>query len=65
METQKINNDTLYVEEMQKSHRLTRRIEELENESLMAQTLAQAKEKIWANISQAITKDWPSIQIIF
>lgn len=34
METHKIKNDTLYVEEMQKSHRLTRRIEELENESL-------------------------------
>lgn len=30
----------------------------------MAQTLAQAKEKIWAYISQAITEVWPSIHII-
>jgi len=65
MEAQKIKNDTLYVEEMQKTHKLTGKIEELENESLMAQTLAQAKENIWADISQAITEVWPSIQIIF
>ena len=31
----------------------------------MAQTLAQAKESIWVDISQAITEVWPSIQIIF
>lgn len=37
----------------------------MENESLMAQTLAQAKENIWADISQAIAKVWPSVQIIF
>ena len=65
METQKIKTDTLYVEEMQKTHRLTRKIQELEDESLMAQTLAQAKENIWADIIQAITKFCPSIQIIF
>ena len=37
----------------------TRRIEELENESLMAHTLAQAKENIWVDISQAIIEVWP------
>lgn len=31
----------------------------------MAQNLAQAKEKIWVDIDQAITKIWPSIQIMF
>ena len=65
VETQKIKNDTLYVEEMQKTHKLTKNIEEFENESLMAQTFAQAKENIWPDISQAITEVWPSIQIIF
>lgn len=50
---------------MQKSHRLNRRIEEFQSQSLMAQTLAQAKESIWEDISQSITEVWPSIQIIF
>lgn len=31
----------------------------------MAQTLAQAKERIWVDINHAITNVWPSIQIIF
>jgi len=31
----------------------------------MAHTIAQAKERIWADISQAIVEIWPSIQIIF
>jgi len=31
----------------------------------MAQTLAQAKESIWADISHAIAEVWPSFQIIF
>lgn len=65
LETQKMKNDTLYLEEMQKTHRLTKKIQELQDESLMAQTLAQAKENIWADISQAITEVWPFIQIIF
>jgi len=65
LEAQKIKNDTLYVEEMKNTHRLNRRIEELQSESLMAQTLAQSKENIWVDIGQSITKVWPSIQIIF
>ena len=58
----KINNS--YVAELQKSHRLTHRIEFLESDSVMAQTLAQAKENTRVDINQAITEIWPSIQII-
>ena len=53
------------MEEMQKSHRLGLKVHKLESELLMADTLAQAKEIIWTEISQAMTKVWPSIQIIF
>ena len=31
----------------------------------MANTLAQAKESIWTEISKEMTEVWPSIQIIF
>lgn len=65
LETRKIKNETLYVEEMQNTDRFTRRIEDLESGSLRAQILAQAKENIWADIGQAITEVWPSIQFIF
>lgn len=47
LETQKIKNDTLYMEEMQKSHGLGLKVQKLESELLMADTLAQAKESIW------------------
>jgi len=53
------------VEEMQKSHQLTKKIDQLENQSLMADTLAQAKERIWVDINHAITKVLPSIKVIF
>ena len=34
LEAQKINNDTLYVEEMHKTHMLNRRIEEFQSDSM-------------------------------
>ena len=51
LETQKIKNDTLYMEEMQKYHRLGLKVQKLESELLMVDTLAQAKGSIWAYIS--------------
>lgn len=49
---------------MQNTHRLAKKVEELENELLMSQTLAQSKENIWADISQATIEVWPPIKII-
>lgn len=65
LESQKVKNDTLYVEEMQKSHRQELRVKQLESKSLMADTLAQDKEDVWLDINHSITEVWPSIQIIF
>ena len=65
LETQKIKNDTLYMVEMHKSHILGLKTKNLESEYLMEDTLAQAKENIWIDISQSMTEVWTSIQIIF
>lgn len=65
LESQKVKNDTLYVEEMQKSQRLGLKVKQLERKTLMAETLAQDKEDIWLDISHSITEVWSSIQIIF
>ncbi len=43
LESQKVKNDTLYVEEMKKSHRLELKVKQLESKTLMVDTLAQAK----------------------
>ena len=43
---QKIKIDNAYVAEIKKSHRLTQIIYTLENESAMAQTIAQEKKNI-------------------
>lgn len=37
----------------------------MKNDSLIAETLSQAKEKIWVDINASLTKLWPSIEIIF
>lgn len=65
LELQKVQNDTLYLQEMQKTHKLELKIQKLESESLMANTLAHAKEIIWTKTSQSMIEIWPSIQIIF
>ena len=41
------------------------RLQKLERESTIGQTLAQAKEIIWADIINSINEIWPCIQIIF
>jgi len=53
------------VAELQKTHQLNLKIEQLHSESIMGHSIAQAKENIWTKIGEAITKIWPSIQIIF
>jgi len=40
-------------------------IEKYENESLIAHTLAETKEKIWIGINSTMTKLWASIQFSF
>jgi len=57
--------DNVYLAELQKAHRLTQRIEFLENQSVIGDTITQAKESIWMEINEAITDIWPSIEIIF
>ena len=56
----KLKIDNVYLAELQKTHKLTQKIEQLQNESIMAQTLAQAKEHIWVEINEAMTEIWPS-----
>ena len=65
LELQKVKNDTKYLEEMQKTHKLQLKIQKLESESLMVDTLAHAKESIWTKNSQSMIDVCPSIQIIF
>lgn len=61
LQEQKIKIDNAYVAEIQKSHMLTERIDTLENESTISQTLSQAKENIWKDINECMTYLWPSI----
>jgi hypothetical protein len=51
--------------EMHKSQRLKQQLQQLQKETVMAKTLAQAKDNIWVDINKSMTKIWPSIQIIF
>ena len=46
LESQKIRNYNLLVEELQKTHQLALKVKELETESLMAATLGEAKKNI-------------------
>jgi len=46
LQERKLKNDNSYIAELQKSHRLAQRIEFLESESVMVQTLVRAKENI-------------------
>lgn len=55
----------MYVLDLQKTHNSTQRIELLENESAMAQIIAQLKENIWIDINEAMTEIFPAIEIIF
>jgi hypothetical protein len=48
--------------EMHKSQRLS---QQLQKETVMAKTIAQAKENIWVDIIKSMVEIWPSIQIIF
>jgi hypothetical protein len=52
-------------EEMHKSQRLSQQLQQLEKETAMEKTLAQAKENIWVDINKSMSEIWPSIQIIF
>ena len=51
--------------EMHKSQRLSQKLQQLEKETAMEKTLAQAKENIWVDIKKSMSKIWPLIQIIF
>ena len=61
----KLKIDNVYVLVLQKAHRLNKRIKVLENEYVMAQTMAPTKEKFCAKINEAMTEILPSIEIIF
>lgn len=65
LQEQKIKTNKAYLPELQKSHRLSQRIETFENESVISQTIAQAKESIQLDINESMTNLWPSIEIIF
>lgn len=65
LEEKKLNINNLYLVDLQNIHRLTQRIEQLENESAMVQTTAQKKENIWVEVNKTMTEIWPSKEIIF
>ena len=50
---------------MQKSQRLLEKLQKVERDTSIGQTLAKSKENIWMNILDSINEIWPSIQIIF
>jgi hypothetical protein len=50
---------------MHKSQRLSQQLQQLDKETSMEKTLAQAKENIWVDINKSMSEIWPSIQIIF
>jgi hypothetical protein len=47
--------------EMHKSQRLSQQLHQLGKETAMENTLAQAKENIWVDISKSMSQIWPSI----
>lgn len=61
----KIKIDNLYVAKLQKTHQLTQKIQQMQSESVMDHFLAKAKEYLWADIIESVTRTWPSILIIY
>jgi hypothetical protein len=51
--------------EMHKSQRLSQQLQQLQKETVMEKTLAQAKENISVDFIKSMSEIWPSIQIIF
>lgn len=51
--------------EVQKTKRLSERLQNLEKELTLKDPLAQAKQILWANIIDLVNDIWPSIQVIF
>ena len=52
-------------EEMHKSQRLSQQLQQIHKETVMENTLAQAKENICVDINKSMLEIWPSIHIIF
>jgi hypothetical protein len=40
-------------------------IQQLQKQTVMGKTLAEAKENIWMDISKSINEIWPMVQIMF
>jgi len=51
--------------EVQKSQKLLERLQKVEKDTTIGQTLAQAKEAIWMDILNSMNEIWPCNQIIF
>ena len=65
LEVQKAKAEASCVTKLQKSQRLLEKLQKVERDTSIGQTLAQAKETIWMNILDSMNEIWPSIQIIF
>ena len=65
LEVQKAKVEAAWVTEMKKSQRLLEKLQKVERDTSIGQTLAQAKEIIWINVLDSMNEIWPSIQIIF
>ena len=61
----KIKVDNAYLVEVKRKFRSIKQLDRYENELVIAQTLSEAKEKIWIDINSTMTELQTSIQIIF
>jgi len=51
--------------EKETMEKLKRELQQMKNKTVAGKTLAEAKEKIWMDISGSINDIWPMVQIMF
>jgi hypothetical protein len=54
-----------YNTERHTSEKLKQEIQQLQKQTVVGKTLAEAKENIWMDISKSMTEIWPLVQIMF
>jgi hypothetical protein len=47
------------------SEKLKQELQQIQKKTVAGKTLAEAKEKIWMDISESIKEIWPMVQIMF
>lgn len=65
LQEKKLRLENSLLTEVQRSQTLSQRLQKMEKDSAMGNTLAQVKENIWNRINEDMIDIWRSIQIIF